>query len=45
MLESVRALRHSAVHDGVPAEAHGEESNPGPHTLRSGECISYTAMC
>ena len=45
MFESVRALRYSAVHNGVPAEAHGEESNPGPHTLRSGECVSYTAVC
>ena len=38
MFESVRALRHPALHNGVPAEAHGEESNPGPHTLRSGGC-------
>ena len=33
MLESVRTLRHSVVHNGLSAETHGEEQDLGPHTL------------
>ena len=36
MLESVRTLRHSAIHNGLPAETNGEEQDLGPDTLRSG---------
>ena len=44
MLESVRTLRHSAVHNGLPAETHGEEQDFGPNTLRSGMHVRYAVL-
>ena len=36
MFESVRTLRHSTIHNGLPAETNGEEQDLGSDTLRSG---------